>query len=198
MSGDRQSETAPANVYGVAGAAGAWLAALRSYLVAIAVGNLVWEFAQLPLYTVWKTGSTGEIVWRARHGRRRSHRRCVLALVLGGTNWPSARPTYRRAAGLTVAFGLAYTVQRMAQRRGSQELGIFGAGVDRPRNKCRALSLVAVDRPAARRLRAGWAMRLRRSVPAENRAMMENANQRRDREQMPVAFHQPPSLEFAS
>src|SRR3546814_3917201 len=38
-----------------------WLTALRRYLVAITVGNLVWEFAHLPLYTIWYEGTPGEI-----------------------------------------------------------------------------------------------------------------------------------------
>src|SRR3546814_3558185 len=35
------------------GASGEWLSVLRRYLAVIAVGNLAWEFAQLPLYTIW-------------------------------------------------------------------------------------------------------------------------------------------------
>ena len=37
-----------------------WLNVLRRYLVAIAVGNLIWEFAHMPLYTLWETGSRGD------------------------------------------------------------------------------------------------------------------------------------------
>ncbi len=44
-----------------------WLSLLRHYLLAIAAGNLIWEFAQLPLYTIWRTGTPGEIVFAAVH-----------------------------------------------------------------------------------------------------------------------------------
>lgn len=39
-----------------------WYGALRRYLWAIVVGNLLWEFLHMPLYTIWSTGSWGEIV----------------------------------------------------------------------------------------------------------------------------------------
>ncbi len=31
--------------------------AIRSYVLAVAGLNLLWEVAQLPLYTIWRTGS---------------------------------------------------------------------------------------------------------------------------------------------
>ena len=34
-----------------------WLTSLRAYLGAILVGDLLWESLQLPLYTIWKTGT---------------------------------------------------------------------------------------------------------------------------------------------
>ena len=46
---------------------GGWLTALRRYVVVIGLGNLAWEFAQLPLYTIWHEGSLGEIVFAAIH-----------------------------------------------------------------------------------------------------------------------------------
>ncbi len=36
---------------------GCWLALLRRYLLAVFGGNLLWEFAQLPLYAIWQTGT---------------------------------------------------------------------------------------------------------------------------------------------
>ncbi|NJO24109.1 MAG: hypothetical protein HC868_15810 [Sphingomonadales bacterium] len=90
------------------------MTALRWYLVAIAVGNLVWEFAQLPLYTIWTTGSTGDIVFAAVHCTGGdiliATASLVFALLLCGAGRPITHQTYRRVAALTVAFGFAYTV----------------------------------------------------------------------------------------
>ncbi|MFD1381691.1 hypothetical protein [Fodinicurvata halophila] len=44
-----------------------WLNVLRRYLVFMAVGNLIWEFAHMPLYTLWMTGTPREIVFAALH-----------------------------------------------------------------------------------------------------------------------------------
>src|SRR5438128_1090479 len=45
----------------------AWLAALRRFLLFVAVANLLWEFAQLPLYTIWNEGTPREIAFAALH-----------------------------------------------------------------------------------------------------------------------------------
>jgi hypothetical protein len=37
------------------------------YLSLAAAGHLVWEAAQLPLYTIWRTGSSGEIIFAVIH-----------------------------------------------------------------------------------------------------------------------------------
>ena len=59
---------APAEISRKAGVLiGGWLTALRRYIVVIGLGNLVWEFAQLPLYTIWHTGSPGEILFAVLH-----------------------------------------------------------------------------------------------------------------------------------
>jgi hypothetical protein len=33
-----------------------WLTALRQYFCVLLAGNLTWEFAHLPLYTLWDEG----------------------------------------------------------------------------------------------------------------------------------------------
>lgn len=87
--------------------------ALRQYIGVIAIGNLVWEFLQLPLYTIWKTGTLGEQAFAALH--------CTLGDVLiaattlatslvlfGDRHWP-----WRRSwpvISVTIFTGLAYTV----------------------------------------------------------------------------------------
>src|SRR5713101_7282893 len=40
-----------------------WLRGLRVYLGVITVGNLGWETLQLPLYTIWSTGTAREQVF---------------------------------------------------------------------------------------------------------------------------------------
>jgi hypothetical protein len=114
MSDDRRLEAPPAGLRAVATRLAAWSTFLKWYLVAIAIGNLVWEFAQLPLYTIWRMGSTGDIIFAAVHCTGGdiviATASLVLALALVGTGWPPARLAYRRVAGVAVAFGLAYTV----------------------------------------------------------------------------------------
>jgi len=39
-----------------------WLAAVRRYLLAAAVGHLAWEIAQLPLFALWHSASSGQFV----------------------------------------------------------------------------------------------------------------------------------------
>lgn len=114
MTDEPHAETVTARAGGVAAAPAPWLIALRWYLPAIAIGNLVWEFVQLPLFTIWNTGSTGEIVFAAVHCTGGdiliATASLMLALLLWGAGWPHARPAYRRVAALTVVLGLAYTI----------------------------------------------------------------------------------------
>ena len=90
-----------------------WLSALRRYFLVGALGNLIWEFAQLPLYTVWQQGSPREIAFAAIHCTGGdiliSGASLLAALMIAGTgNWPHAR--FRLVASITVLGGLAYTI----------------------------------------------------------------------------------------
>jgi hypothetical protein len=90
-----------------------WLSALRRFVLASALGNLVWEFAQLPLYTIWQEGSAREIVFAAFHctgGDILISGASLLAalMVLGNARWPHAR--FHRVALITLAGGLVYTI----------------------------------------------------------------------------------------
>lgn len=89
-----------------------WLSALRVYLLSVTVGDLAWEAAHLPLYTLWRTGTTREKLFAVIH--------CTLGdiliavasltfgLVLAGhRNWPGQR--FGAVAALTMALGLGYT-----------------------------------------------------------------------------------------
>jgi len=90
-----------------------WLNVLRRYLAAMALGNLIWEFAQIPLYTLWETGSPSEIVFAVLHctgGDILIATSALLAalFLLGSSQWPEAG--YRRVGLATVLIGLGYTV----------------------------------------------------------------------------------------
>lgn len=90
-----------------------WLSTMRRYLGAMAVGSLIWEFAHMPLYTLWETGSRGEIVFAAVHctgGDILIATSALLAalLLLGSRQWPEAG--YRRVVLAAVLIGLGYTM----------------------------------------------------------------------------------------
>lgn len=92
---------------------GCWLSAMQRYLAVMALGNLVWEFAHMPLYTLWETASPGEIVFAALHctgGDILIATSALLAalFLLGSGQWPAAG--YRRVGLAAIALGLAYTV----------------------------------------------------------------------------------------
>lgn len=72
-----------------------WLSAFRRYLAVIAAGNLVWEFAHMPLYTLWRSGTGSEIVLAALHCAAGDLLIATAALVL--------------ALVLTIAAGVGYT-----------------------------------------------------------------------------------------
>ena len=90
-----------------------WPRALRVYLGTIALGDLAWEAAHLPLYTIWRTGTPGEKAIAVVHctgGDLLIALACLaLAIVLAGEPaWPAR--AHRRVAALTIGFGVTYTV----------------------------------------------------------------------------------------
>jgi hypothetical protein len=98
---------------GIPAAPDTWLSAIRRYLAVIAVGNLLWEFAQMPLYTLWRTGTVGGIVSAALHCTGGDVLIATAALVLalvvvGSSAWPRER--FLPVAIAAMALGLGYTV----------------------------------------------------------------------------------------
>lgn len=96
-----------------AAASGDWLSAMRRYVIASALLNLVWEFAQLPLYTIWHEGSMREIVFAAVHctgGDILIASASLLAtlMIIGNERWPHDR--FHVVAAATILAGLAYTI----------------------------------------------------------------------------------------
>lgn len=97
---------------GVSGAPD-WLRALRRYLAFAAVAHLLWEFAHLPLYMIWLTGTAGELAFAAIHCTGGdiliTLSTLVLALFLAGcSEWPRARA--QSVLLTTIVFGVAYTI----------------------------------------------------------------------------------------
>jgi hypothetical protein len=89
-----------------------WLPALRRYLGVLAIGNLVWEFLHIPLYTLWSTGTWGEILFATLHCTAGDlliglSALTVALLVAARPAWPRER--FWRVGVLTIAGGLLYT-----------------------------------------------------------------------------------------
>ena len=78
----------------------------------IAVANLAWEMAQLPLYALWRTGTPGEKVFDGIHCTAGdlpiALASLTLGLVLAGDrDWPVHR--FRAVAAATLVIGVTYT-----------------------------------------------------------------------------------------
>jgi len=89
-----------------------WLRALKVYLGVVAGGNLVWEGVQLPLYTIWTSGTVGGRAFAALHCTGGDILIGVAALigallVVGAREWPAVG--FWRVAVLTITLGVAYT-----------------------------------------------------------------------------------------
>ena len=92
---------------------GDWLRALRRFVLASALANLVWEFAQLPLYTIWYEESVPEIIFAVVHCTGGdiliSSASLLAALVIfGGARWPNGN--FHGVAAAAIIGGLAYTI----------------------------------------------------------------------------------------
>ncbi len=83
------------------------------YLGAILLGNLVWEMAQLPLYTIWKTGTARELAVAVLHCTAGDVAIAASALGIAIVltrewNWP--RSEFRKVACVAIVIGIAYTI----------------------------------------------------------------------------------------
>tara|TARA_R110002049_G_scaffold73512_1_gene190012 strand:- start:49 stop:567 length:519 start_codon:yes stop_codon:yes gene_type:complete len=91
-----------------------FLLSLRRYFLVIAPLNLVWEVAHMPLYTLWQTGTTEEIVFAAVHCTGGdiliAMSALMLSLLIVGAGWPQGRTGVKRVVVMTMALGVAYTV----------------------------------------------------------------------------------------
>ncbi len=92
-----------------------WLSALRNYLLFAGAGHLAWEFLQLPLYAVFWTSGTQNILFAVAHCTGGDLLITIVIIVAalvfaGDASWPGARRAYLRVAGISIAMGAAYTV----------------------------------------------------------------------------------------
>jgi hypothetical protein len=90
-----------------------WIRALRIYLTAVAVANLIWETLQLPLYTIWQTGTVQTQAFAVVHCTIGDViiALCALTIALvvaGDGEWPQKR--FQHVAVLAILLGLGYTV----------------------------------------------------------------------------------------
>lgn len=90
-----------------------WLQVVRRYFSFVAAGNLLWEFAHLPLYTIWREGDGGQIIYAAVHCTGGDILIAAASLIgaltlLGTAQWPRRR--YIAVAALTIATGVVYTI----------------------------------------------------------------------------------------
>jgi hypothetical protein len=97
----------------ISSASSNWLAALRAYLVTVAVADLVWELSHLPLYTLWQTGTPGEKLFAVVHCTAGDLLIALVSLtaglvLAGHRDWPARR--FVIVAVLTFTFGFCYTV----------------------------------------------------------------------------------------
>jgi hypothetical protein len=90
-----------------------WLGALRVYLGTTVMAHLIWEVAQLPLYTIWSTGSPRGIAFAVFHCTAGDLMIATLSLVaalvcFGGLAWPRER--FIPVVAATLVIGIGYTV----------------------------------------------------------------------------------------
>lgn len=90
-----------------------WLSGLGIYLIAMAVGNLAWEAAHLPLYTIWRDSSGWEQAYAVVHCTIgdvliASSTFMLAYLAIGHRSWPQLR--FWPVAILATAGGVVYTI----------------------------------------------------------------------------------------
>jgi hypothetical protein len=90
-----------------------WPRALRIYLGVSLVGHLCWEILQLPLYTLWSTGTLKQQAFAVVHCTIGDAMIAGLSLLLAlallaGATWP--RASMARVYWASLVFGVVYTI----------------------------------------------------------------------------------------
>ncbi len=92
---------------------GNWLGFLRRYLLVSFFLHMVWEFVQMPLYTLWFEAGALKIALYGLHctagdAAIASAALMTALLIAGEGDWPGT--AYFKVAILTILIGFAYTV----------------------------------------------------------------------------------------
>jgi uncharacterized membrane protein (UPF0136 family) len=90
-----------------------WSRPLSVYIAVSAVLHVLWELVQLPLYTIWTTGTSREIAFAVLHCTAGDLLIATLALIaallaVGHRDWPHQR--FVPVVVAAVVIGLSYTV----------------------------------------------------------------------------------------
>lgn len=90
-----------------------WLETLRRYFIITTIGNLVWEFLHLPLYTIWIDSPFSENAFAALHCTAgdmliTSSTLILSLLAFGRHDWPQKR--VRPVIAATIVMGVSYTI----------------------------------------------------------------------------------------
>ena len=88
------------------------LRAAGVYLGVTAVASLLWEALQLPLYTIWTTGTAREIAFAIAHctaGDVLIASGAIFLAIIVGRCWLWPIDNWTRLATLTIVFAVAYT-----------------------------------------------------------------------------------------
>lgn len=90
-----------------------WLQSIRVFLGVTAIGHLIWEILQLPLYAIWSVGTDRETAFAIVHYVVGDLMIATLSLVaalllFGSPSWPSRHLIPTMVA--TLVMGMSYTV----------------------------------------------------------------------------------------
>ncbi len=90
-----------------------WLRIVGLYLFASAIGHLIWETAHVPLYTIWRDATPGQIAFAVVHCTGGDVLIAAASLVpalfiVGWRSWLEGR--LAPFAVIVVALGMGYTI----------------------------------------------------------------------------------------
>ena len=87
---------------------------LTRYFGASLIGHLAWETLQLPLYSIWREGSSSQIALAVAHcafgDMLIAAWTLVVSLILFRLEWPSGKSAFGKFTTVVIALGVSYTV----------------------------------------------------------------------------------------